>query len=718
MTKPFTIHDQTFQSEDMFLNREISDLALIERVEGEVSNRSKPVLERLKFLAISSSLVDEFYRIRVTGLRAQLESGHDKLSLDGKTPLEQLGLVDLRANEVAHGLQKCWLDLSKDLSKKGINFLDPGTLGEEEANWLRNHFKTHIFPALTPVTINPQMPFPFVADGKIFMVIKLKEKKTKGTRKAIITLPSGIDRFIKMPNKTGELGYRFITLEDSIIHYMDYVFAGLKVKDIGLARIVREGDLKVDDDAEDLIKSVEEALEKRTTAKVVRLEITEETSEKMTRYIAENFNLIRDDDHDLINDNDLFNLEEDSINDSAYVEPGVILGLIDFMGLLGKFGRDCDDLRYPEFEPKAVELFKGEKVNFFSKIKKQDVLLHWPFEPFSTVVDFLRAAINDPKVVAIKQTLYRAGNNSPVVAQLIKAANAGKAVTVIVELGARDDENENITLARRLEKAGAQVIYGFKGKKVHAKMMMVLRQEKEGLKPYVHVSTGNYHARSAANYCDVSLFSANPELTSDVVHLFHYLSGDAPFKQMKMLSVAPINMRSDMIDLVRDETNRALEGKTAALWIKVNRITDPKLIKALYKASAAGVKVELFVRGICCLKPGVPGLSENITVKSIIGRFLEHARILCIGNGKNLPSDQAKVFLSSADWMPHKMDQRVEVLFPILDANIRQVLLNEIMQGNKRDDAGAWNLCSDGTWAKFDIKENYSIQQYFLDQFS
>jgi polyphosphate kinase len=716
MTKEFTLKDQTFSPEEMYLNREISDLALIDRVEGEVSNTAKPVLERLKFLAISSSLVDEFYRIRVTGLRAQLESGHDKLSLDGKEPLEQLAIVDERANEVAHGLQTCWLNLSKDLTKKGIEFLDPATLNEGEEDWLRDHFESHIFPALTPVTINPQMPFPFVADGKIFMVIKLKVKKSKEKRKAIITLPSGINRFIPIPSKKGKSKYRFITLEDCIIHFMDYVFAGLKVKDIGLARIIREGDLKVDDDAEDLIKSVEEALEKRTTANVVRLEITHETSEKMTRYIAECFNLIRDDDGDSINDNDLFNLEEDSVNDSAYVEPGVVLGLVDFMGLLGKFGSDCDGLRYPEFSPKPVKLFEEGK--YFSTIKKQDVLLHWPFEPFTTVVNFLATAIDDDKVVAIKQTLYRAGNNSPVVAQLIKAANAGKAVTVIVELGARDDENENISLARRLEQAGAQVIYGFKGKKVHAKMLMVLRQEKEGLVPYVHVSTGNYHARSAANYCDVSLFSANPDLTSDVVHLFHYLSGDAPFKAMNMLSVAPINMRTDMIDLVKHETKRAKAGETAALWIKINRITDPKLIKALYKASAAGVKVELFVRGICCLKPGVKGLSENITVKSIIGRFLEHARILCIGNGKSLPSDTAQVFLSSADWMPHKMDQRVEVLFPILDAKIRKTLLEEIMAGNKRDDAGAWNLGSDGVWTKATIQENFSIQQYFLDQFS
>lgn len=692
-----------------FLNRELSDLAFIERVCEEADNPGHPLVERLRFLGIACELVGEFYRIRVAGLRRQIQSEPDGKTRDGLSLEDQLQQVDVRANSVAAAVQNSWLKILEPLAEEGINIRAINTLSDQERMWLDDYFLDQIYPAVVPLIIDSAGSFPFIADGEIFLIVESAESDNPGGGDALITLPRSIDRFIPLPSGHND----FLMLEEIIALQLHHIFPGMKIRATGLARVIREGDLQIADDAEDLISSIKDALMRRERARVVRLEITNETPEHLRRYLAENLRLMEEGEFDL------FDHETEEVAESAYIEPEGILGLTDCIAFARALGDNVrSELSYAPLNPLHAAPLSGENIDLFEAIRKQDILLHWPYQSFDTIVEFIKAAANDPDVIAIRQTLYRAGKKSPVVNALIEAAENGKSVTVVVELVARDDESENIALARRLEKAGAQVAYGFMGKKVHAKILSIFRREADKIQTYVHIATGNYHVRTAKAYSDISILSADPELGQDSIKLFNYITGHTSIEDMVQLSVAPVNLRQTLLNQIEKEIEFARDGKPAAIWIKMNRITDPGLIDALYKASNAGVKIELIIRGICCLKPGVKGLSENIRVKSIVGRFLEHSRILCFGNGCGLPSDDSSVFLTSADWMTQKMEKRVELLYPVNSLAIKKILVEEILCANRKDAAQSWELSSDGRYRRLKSRDAFSAQSYFLDYYS
>lgn len=700
---------EILKQEQRFLNRELSDLAFIERVCEESGNPGHPIIERLRFLGISSELVGEFYRIRVAGLRRQIQSEPDRKTRDGLSLEDQLQQVDVRANSVAAAVQNSWLNILNPLNEKGINIRPVDTLSGQDRAWLDDYFLEQIFPAVVPLMIDPEGTFPFIADGDIFLIVESANVDDASGGHALITLPHSIDRFIPLPSGKNQ----FLMLEDIIAHQLRHIFPGMEIRATGLGRVIREGDLQIADDAEDLVISIKDALMRRERARVVRLEITNETPEHLRRYLAENLRLLEEGEFDL------FDFETEEVAESAYIEPEGILGLTDCMAFADRLGQEvAPELSFPPLMPECPAQLSGEGIDMFEAIKKQDILLHWPYQRFDVIVKLLEAAAVDPDVIAIRQTLYRAGKRSPVVDALIEAAENGKSVTVVVELEARDDERENIALARRLEKAGAQVIYGFMGKKVHAKILSIFRREVDKIQTYVHIATGNYHVRTAKAYSDLSILSADPELGQDSIKLFNYISGHTSIEDMAQLSVAPVNLRETLVSHIEKEAEFARDGKPGTIWIKMNRITDPELIDALYEASSAGVKIEMIIRGICCLKSGVKGLSENISVKSIVGRFLEHSRILCFGNGGGLPSDESNVFLTSADWMTQKMESRVELLYPVNDSAIKKVLVEEIFGANRKDSAQSYELFPDGQYKRMGSEDAFCAQSFFLDRHS
>lgn len=691
---------------ERFINRELSDLAFILRVLEEAENPSVPLLERLRFLSISATNLDEFYRVRVGGLSAQKQAMVDKPSQDGLTPAEQLELVDESSNALVALQDEVWEALRADLRDAGIVIVKREDLSERDHAQLRDFFDRHVFAALTPLAIDPAHPFPFVPDGDILLILNMRRTADGHVMKALLSLPQSIFRFVRL---RGGKGIRFLPLEDLIILFLDRIFSGFEVLGCGLCRVLRSSDLELEDDAEDLLHGVELAIKRRRRASVVRIKFNTAMPEDLRRYVAERLHLISAEDLEILEETD------GEVSAMEFVGVDGLLGLADAGQLVDQLFEDGrPELKFEPYQPRSAERIAEFEGDSFAAIRDKDILLHYPYESFDVVVAFLRQAAADPDVVSIKQTIYRSDRDSPIVSALVEAAEAGKSVTAVIELAARDDEAANIGFARRLEKAGAQVVYGYFNLKTHFKAISVVRREADGLRSYVHYGTGNYHQGSARLYTDLSFLSADPALGRDAALLFNFVTGYAKPEKFEKIAISPLNLRDTLIDLIGDEIEHAKAGRPAVIWAKLNRVVDSKIIDAFYDASRAGVTIELIVRGVCCLRPGVPGLSENIRVKSIVGRFLEHSRIMCFGAGHGLPSRKAKVFLSSCDWMPHKFDQRVECLVPVSNATVHEQILDQIMIANLKDSVQSWSLGPDGVYERVKSDDKFSAQNYFM----
>ncbi len=662
-----------FPVEEKYINRELSWLAFNERVIEESENVSHPLLERLRFLSISASNLDEFYTVRAAGLYGQVEIGVTELSQDGLTPIQQLEAVNARAAKLMVRQQNCWHQLRKLLSNNGITVVDLEELDCKELEWSGEYFKKWLFPVLTPLAIDPAHPFPFIANFGFSLLLELQSLRDNSRSPALVTLPASVPRFIGLPTSAdGQL--RFLPLEQLVEKFLDKLFLDSVIVGVEQFRILRDSDIELEEEAEDLVRVFESALKKRRRGNVIRLEVNGDISDNLLQFVSRSLAVKMDD----------------------IVKVNGLLGMADTAMLISSSGRP--DLLFPTFRAKFPETVRSYGGDCFAAIQEKDLLVHHPYESFDMVVQFLNQAARDSNVLAIKQTLYRTSDDSPIVMALIEAAEAGKSVTAVVELNARFDEEANIKWARNLERAGAQVIYGFLDKKTHVKASLVVRRESEGIREYVHFGTGNYHPVTAKIYTDLSFFTCDPSLCQDAAYLFNYLSSGARPKKFDSVLVAPHELRSEVLSLIDDEIAHSRAGKPAAIWAKLNSLVDGKVINALYAASQAGVSIDLVIRGVCCLRPNVKGMSENIRVKSIVGRFLEHSRVVCFGAGHGLPSDQAKVFISSADWMPRNFDRRVEILVPIRDDRSRLQLISEIMAKNLQDTEQSWELSEDGEY--------------------
>jgi len=662
----------------LYVNRELSMLQFFRRVLEEARDESNPLLERVKFLGIVGSNLDEFFMVRVAGLKQQIEAGVIEVSIDGLTPVQQLAAVSKGARQLMNDARECLHNLLPLLKAAGVHVLDFAALDETQKAYAKQFFDMTVFPVLTPLAYDPGRPFPHISNMSLNLAVLLRDEE--GVRRfARVKVPNTLPRLLKVPPPAGAPAVpgqdsrdRYLVwLEQIIIEQLPRLFPGMKVLEAHPFRVTRDAEMAIQDlEAEDLLESVERGVRERRFGSVVRLTVDLAMPDDIRQLLAENLGLEAD---------DIYTLRPP-------------LGTSDLIHL---HALDRHDLKDPPFVPVVPAALDSTDGDMFTAIRSQDILLHHPYDSFTPVIEFLQAAARDPDVLAIKQTLYRVGRNSPVVQALLEAARRGKQVAVLVELKARFDEESNIEWAKALESEGVHVVYGLLGLKTHSKTALVVRKEGDSIRRYLHLATGNYNPATAQTYTDLGLFTCDEDMGADATDLFNYLTGYSAKKDYRKFLVAPINLRSGIESLIRREIDRQQQGEHAQIIFKVNSLIDKPMIRLLYKASQAGVRVDLIVRGMCCLRPGVPGLSENIRVISIVGRFLEHSRIYYFCNGGN-----EQIYLGSADLMPRNLDRRVEILFPVENAKLIRQLRDQVLAVYLADNVKARQMQADGTYLR------------------